>query len=83
MKDGSDNFRSSAIQGVMKRVKAKGIKVSVYEPSLNAESFFGSTVIKDLNEFIAESDLVVANRMSNDLKDIHYKVFTRDIFGEN
>ena len=83
MKEGSDNFRSSAIQGVMKRIKAKGIKVVVHEPSFGEGKFFGSKLLNDVSEFILKSDLIVANRVSDDLRHVQHKIFTRDIFGEN
>jgi UDPglucose 6-dehydrogenase len=83
MKEGSDNFRSSAIQGIMKRIKAKGIEVVVYEPCLEEANYFGSQVIKNLKLFKSMTDVIVANRCSDELLDVHSKLFTRDIFRNN
>ena len=83
MKADSDNFRSSAVQGIMKRIKAKGVEVLVYEPRLSEKEFFGSKVITNLDKFKELSDVIVANRRSDNLADVAEKCFSRDLFGDN
>ena len=83
MKTGSDNFRQSSIQDIMNSLKEKGVKLIIYEPAIKDETFFGSPVVNDLDEFKSKVDLIIANRITQDILDIKHKVFTRDLFGSD